>query len=187
MDDIIILKSFIPEIFLSFSILLQLICNVRFINSVQFNFPIIDYELVSQTFFILFCLILLYFNLKIEGVFFNFLFLNDESTKLLKVIIIFVSLLTLGVISKSFSVQNLNFFEFFIIFLLSLLSLLLIISAYDFIAFYLLIEMQTLCFYVLSIFKRSSAFSTEAGLKYFISGSFISGFFFLAYLFYMVV
>ena len=177
MDDIIILKSFIPEIFLSFSILLQLVCNVRFINSARFNFPIIDFELVSQTFFILFCLILLYLNLKIEGVFLNFLFLNDESTKLSKILILIFSVLTLGVISKSFSVQNLNFFEFFIIFLLSLLSLLLIISAYDFISFYLLIEMQTLCFYVLSTFKRSSAFSTEAGLKYFISGSFISGFF----------
>jgi NADH-quinone oxidoreductase subunit N len=177
MDDIIILKSFIPEIFLSFSILLQLVLNVRFINSVQFNFPIIDFELFYQTFFILFCLTFLYFNLKIEGVFLNFLFLNDESTKIAKIIIIFFSLLTLVIIFKSFSIQNLNFFEFFIIFLLSLLSLLLIVSACDFISFYLLIEMQTLCFYILSTFKRSSAFSTEAGLKYFISGSFISGFF----------
>ena len=37
--------------------------------------------------------------------------------------------------------------------------------------------MQSLCFYILSSFKRNSAFSTEAGLKYFISGAFISGFF----------
>jgi|TARA_B110000977_G_scaffold176008_1_gene231229 NADH-quinone oxidoreductase subunit N len=37
--------------------------------------------------------------------------------------------------------------------------------------------MQTLCFYILSTFQRNSAFSSEAGLKYFISGSFISGFF----------
>jgi NADH-quinone oxidoreductase subunit N len=37
--------------------------------------------------------------------------------------------------------------------------------------------MQALCFYVLASFKRDSSFSTEAGLKYFISGSFISGLF----------
>jgi proton-translocating NADH-quinone oxidoreductase chain N len=39
---------------------------------------------------------------------------------------------------------------------------------------YLVIEMQTLSFYILASFKRTSSFSTEAGLKYFISGSFIS-------------
>jgi NADH-quinone oxidoreductase subunit N len=37
--------------------------------------------------------------------------------------------------------------------------------------------MQALCFYVLATFKKNSAFSTEAGLKYFVTGSFISGFF----------
>jgi len=44
---------------------------------------------------------------------------------------------------------------------------------------YLLIEMQALCFYILAGFDRKSAFSTEAGLKYFITGSFISGIFLL--------
>jgi len=37
--------------------------------------------------------------------------------------------------------------------------------------------MQALCFYTLASFKRDSAFSSEASLKYFISGSFISGIF----------
>jgi NADH:ubiquinone oxidoreductase subunit 2 (subunit N) len=37
--------------------------------------------------------------------------------------------------------------------------------------------MQSLCFYILSSFKRDSSFSSEAGLKYFISGAFISGIF----------
>lgn len=175
--DIIILKSFIPETFLSLSILLQLIFNARFVNSVKFNFPIIDYEVFSQIFFILGCLLLLLLNLKIEGFFSNFLFLNDKSTIWLKIIITIICLASLVIIFKSFSVQNLNFFEFFTVFLLSLLSLLLLISSYDFISFYLSIEMQTLCFYILATFKRNSAFSTEAGLKYFTSGSFISGFF----------
>jgi NADH-quinone oxidoreductase subunit N len=35
--------------------------------------------------------------------------------------------------------------------------------------------MQTICFYILTAYSRNSAFSTEAGLKYFIIGSFISG------------
>lgn len=53
----------------------------------------------------------------------------------------------------------------------------LLINSHDFLSFYLALEMQSLAFYVLASFKRNSSFSTDAGLKYFISGSFISGFF----------
>jgi NADH-quinone oxidoreductase subunit N len=59
------------------------------------------------------------------------------------------------------------------------LALFLLINASDILSAYLIIEMQALCFYVLASFKRDSSFSTEAGLKYFISGSFISGVFLL--------
>jgi len=41
---------------------------------------------------------------------------------------------------------------------------------------YLVIELQSLSFYVLASFKRSSEFSTEAGLKYFVLGAFSSAF-----------
>jgi len=40
---------------------------------------------------------------------------------------------------------------------------------------YLALELQSLALYVLATFKRDSAFSTEAGLKYFIVGAFSSG------------
>lgn len=73
--DLIIFKSFIPEIFLSLSILFQLIFNARIINNWKFNFPIIDRETVTQTIFILVCVLFLLFNVKIEGFFSNFLFL----------------------------------------------------------------------------------------------------------------
>jgi NADH-ubiquinone oxidoreductase chain 2 len=49
------------------------------------------------------------------------------------------------------------------------------ISAYDLIAMYLAIELQSLCFYVIAASKRNSEFSTEAGLKYLILGAFSSG------------
>lgn len=52
-------------------------------------------------------------------------------------------------------------------------------SATNLMSFYLVIELQALCFYVLASFIRNSAFSTEAGLKYFILNSFMSGFFLL--------
>jgi proton-translocating NADH-quinone oxidoreductase chain N len=51
----------------------------------------------------------------------------------------------------------------------------LIVASNDLISMYLAIEMQSLCLYVLAAFKKNSAFSTEAGLKYFILGAFSSG------------
>jgi NADH:ubiquinone oxidoreductase subunit 2 (subunit N) len=59
------------------------------------------------------------------------------------------------------------------------LSSCLLISAYDLISIYLVLEMQSLCFYAISSFKRNSASSVESGLKYFILGSVSSCFFLL--------
>lgn len=177
--DSILFKSFVPEIFLSLSILSQLLFNARVVNTFKFNYPLIDKEIYSQTVFVLFCVLLLLFNLKIEGFFSNFLFLNDDGTKYTKIVLIITCLCIINVVSHSFSLQKLNFFEFFTVFLLSVFSLMLVISCYDLLSFYISIEMQSLCFYILACFKRNSVFSTESGLKYFISGSFISGFFLL--------
>lgn len=175
--DLIILKSFIPEIFLSFCILSQLVFNAYLINHLRHNFPIIDKETFWQTTFILFCLLLLLINSKIEGFFSNFIFLNDSGSRYIKILFVCSCLSVLLILIRSFKLQKLNFFEYFTIFLLSILSLLLLISASDMLSAYLVIEMQALAFYILASFRRNSAFSTEAGLKYFISGSFISGIF----------
>jgi NADH-quinone oxidoreductase subunit N len=175
--DTIILKSFLPEFFLSMSILFQLVYNIKLINVFKYNFPIIDKEVFYQTVFILISLFFIYSNLKIEGFFSNFLFINDESTRVVKIIMLITCLFSLSIVLQAFSLQSLNFFEYFIIFLFALFSLLLLISSSDLISFYLVIEMQSLCFYILASFKRDSAFSTEAGLKYFIAGAFISGIF----------
>ena len=177
--DILVLKSFIPEIFLSLIILAQLLFNTHITNNLNFNFPTINKELFIQTFFILFCLFLLLLNLKIEGFFTNFLLCNEEGGRSIKLLFILCSLFVLTYVVKSFSVQKLNFFEFFYIFLFSILSLLLLVSTHDLLSSYLALEMQALCFYILASFKRNSAFSTEAGLKYFVSGSFISCIFLL--------
>jgi len=177
--DFILLKSFLPEIFLSFAILSQLLFNIRIINNLNFNFPILDKELCIQVFFILICLLSLFTNLKIEGVLSNFLFVNDEASRVIKIFFIITCLILLIFIFRSFLFQRLNFFEFFSIFLFSVFSSLLLVSSVDFLSAYLCIEMQALSFYILASFNRNSTFSTEAGLKYFIMGSFISCIFLL--------
>jgi proton-translocating NADH-quinone oxidoreductase chain N len=74
-----------------------------------------------------------------------------------------------------FQQESLTAFESIILILMSTCSMLFMISAFDLIAMYLAIELQSLCFYVLAASKRNSEFSTEAGLKYFILGAFSSG------------
>lgn len=175
--DLIVLHSFIPEILLSFCILSQLVFNAFLITDVKYNFPLIEKEVLIQTAFFLVCLILLFLNLKIESFFSNFLFLNDYSSISVKRLILFSSFFILLILSRSFKLQKLNFFEYFNLFLLSIFSLLLLTNCSDMISVYLIIELQALAFYVLASFRRDSAFSTEAGLKYFIAGSFISGIF----------
>jgi len=46
----------------------------------------------------------------------------------------------------------------------------------DLLGTYIIIEIQSLCLYILACFKRNSSFSTEAGIKYFVLGSLSSCF-----------
>ena len=83
--DFIVLTSFLPEIFFSLGIFLQLIFNARLINSLEYNFPVIDKEVFIQTFFILSCVLVLLLNSKIEADLSNFLFVNDSGGTVVKI------------------------------------------------------------------------------------------------------
>jgi len=67
-------------------------------------------------------------------------------------------------------------FEYDILLLFTVLSVICLCFVDDFLLFYLAIELQSLCFYVFATLNRSSEFSTEAGLKYFVFGAIISCF-----------
>lgn len=175
--------SLIPEIFLSATVLLQLIFNAQCVNSIFQNYPILNKEVSSQTFFILICLLLLVYNLQVETHSFANFFLHTTGCKVIKLLIIVFSIIVTIFIRPAFIFQKLNFFEFFTLFLFAVLSFLLLTAAHNLMTIYLIIELQALCFYILASFLRNSAFSTEAGLKYFIFNSFISGFFLLGVFF----
>ena len=57
------------------------------------------------------------------------------------------------------------------------LSSLLLVSSVNWLSVYLAIELQSLTLFVLAALKRDSAYSTEAGLKYFVLGAVSSGLF----------
>jgi len=65
--------------------------------------------------------------------------------------------------------------EFVILILLCLEGIFLLLSVNDFFVMYLVLELQSLSLYLLASLKRYSNLAVEAGLKYFIYGSFASG------------
>ena len=70
--------------------------------------------------------------------------------------------------------EKINSFEYWLLSLLSIVGMLLIVQCCDLISMYLSVEFQSLVFYILASFKRTSEFSTESGLKYFVLGAFSS-------------
>jgi len=65
--------------------------------------------------------------------------------------------------------------EYITLILLSVLGMLTLISAKDLIALYLSIELLSLSLYILAGIKRTSQYSTEASLRYFMLGALSSG------------
>lgn len=177
--DAFLFKSFWPEFFLSFSILVLLLFNSKIINNLKFKFPILEHEIFVQSFIILFYVFLLLSNNVILSFDSNYFFFCDLTSNTAKFFLLGFNLLFFSSIWRSFLVQKLNFFEYFIIFLLAVLGLLFLISSFNLLSLYLCLELQAISFYVLASFQRNSIFSSEAGLKYFISSSLMSGIFIL--------
>jgi len=78
---------------------------------------------------------------------------------------------------KFFQFEKFQLFEFSFLILFSLLGICFLISSNNFFTFYLALELQSFCFYILSAMRRYSNLSVEAALKYFILGAFSSSVF----------
>jgi NADH-quinone oxidoreductase subunit N len=81
----------------------------------------------------------------------------------------------LATMQVSLRQDKINAFEYTILILFSVLGMLLLVCSANLLSLYLALELQSLVLYVLASFCRSSAFSAEAGLKYFILGALSSG------------
>jgi NADH-quinone oxidoreductase subunit N len=102
-------------------------------------------------------------------------FVNDGFARFSKVIILF-SAATILLMSQDYMTRNkLLKFEFPILISLSVVGMMMMVSAGDLMALYMGLELQSLALYVIAAFRRDSAKSTEAGLKYFVLGALSSG------------
>ena len=172
-------KIYLPEIFLVFCIILLLIFNTLIINNLKFKTPILNFEIFTQIFTLLGLLLFLLSNIGSFNIGFDFFFFSSSQTQNVKIFVALIFFFFFILIWRSFILQKLNFFEYFIIILIILIGFFFLINAYNLISIYLCLEIQGLGFYILSAFDRTSIFSSEAGLKYFISSSLISGIFLL--------
>ena len=100
-------------------------------------------------------------------------YLSFSSKVWIAIISIFCFLMSQPYISR----QKINYFEYSILILFALLGIFFICSSNDLITAYLSIELQSLSFYIMAAMKKDSAFSIDAGLKYFILGAFSSSLF----------
>ena len=158
----------LPELFLSISIMFLLMLGV-FIKK---SFKLVNLFTVLTLIFT----IALVINQSGESIkIFNDSFIIDKLSIFMKVLtLLFCSFVLIS--SKEYVKNNkIDKIEYPIIILASILGMMLMISSYDLIVFYLGLELQSLCLYILASFKRENEKSTEAGLKYFVLSALASG------------
>lgn len=140
--------------------------------SIKFKY---NNQLIFLLVFTLICYLILVFqqiNLSLLTISsFNDSIINDSFAVTAKFLIGFSSLCYLIFITRYVKDQKLSNFEYYIILLTSIFGFFLLCCSNDFITAYLAIELQGLAFYVLAAFKKSSNFSIESGVKYFVIGS----------------
>lgn len=106
---------------------------------------------------------------------FGGMFNDDPFARFAKVTILLSAAAVLLMSQDYMERRGLARFEYPILVALSVVGMMMMVSAGDLMALYVALELQSLALYVLASFRRDSAKSTEAGLKYFVLGSMSSG------------
>jgi NADH-quinone oxidoreductase subunit N len=109
------------------------------------------------------------------GITFYGSFADDAFTRFMSGLALIGSLVTLLLSLEFMRSERIAGFEFPVLILLSTLGMLMLISANDFIALYLGLELMSLALYVIAAYRRGDLRATEAGLKYFVLGALSSG------------
>jgi NADH-quinone oxidoreductase subunit N len=171
------LKVLLPEAFIVLVLSYLLVHGAIYATSKEHKYPLIRSSMTGLSIFTLITtLILVYNNPYPDQSLMSHTLVHDSLTTNLKGLVLIAAAMTLVVSRRYLKVNNLHAFEYQILSLIAVIGLLFLVSSNDLISLYLAIEIQSLSLYVIAAFKRGSAFSTEASLKYFILGAFSSGF-----------
>jgi len=169
-----------PEYFISVSVIYVLIVIVLITYNV---YGLMIQKAVSECMsLILFMACYLLFNDDLITTYlltFNNSIINDYFAFFTKFVVCFSSAIYFLIIANSLKEQKLTSFEYLLLILFSVLGLMLMCSSNDFLTTYLAIELASLSCYLLASFKKTSSYSVESGIKYFITGAVSSSFFLL--------
>ena len=158
----------LPEIFLALSIMFLLMAGIF----VKKSFKLVNF----LTIIILIFTSVIVLNQSGEVVkIFNDSYIIDKFSTLMKVLALLASSFVLLSSRDYLKINKIDKIEYPILILASVLGMLLMISSYDLIVFYLGLELQSLCLYILASFKRDDERSSEAGLKYFVLSALATG------------
>jgi len=158
----------LPELFLSITIMALLLLGVFIKKSFKLISLLTNLSLIFA--------IALTLNQPNEVIkIFNDSYIIDSLSIFMKVLTMLFCFFVLLSSKDYIKSNNIDKIEYPIIILASTLGMILMISSYDLIIFYLGLELQSLCLYILASFKKNDERSTEAGLKYFVLSALSSG------------
>jgi len=158
----------LPELFLSLTVLFLLMAGVF----VKKSYKLINLlTLLSLVFAIILVLSQPSEIFKV----FNESYTIDKLSIYMKVLTLLFCFIVLVSSKDYIKVNNIDKIEYPILILTSTLGMMIMISSYDLIVFYLGLELQSLCLYILASFKKDDEKSTESGLKYFVLSALASG------------
>lgn len=146
------------------------------LNNKKYNTPIIT-SIVNNLaiYFFLILIVLYYLNLDNTKYLFIGQFTINYYTQIGKILVLTIAIFCLLTFNTYLKDNKINNYEYLILIQISILSICLLLNTNDFLHYYVIIELQSLCFYTITALKKNNIYSSEAGLKYFILGSVISG------------
>lgn len=107
---------------------------------------------------------------------FSGMWIVDNYSKFFKLIFLLCTVLTILISIKYVKDEGINYGEYFTLILFATLGMMIMASGGDFVTIFLGLELMSICLYVLAGFNRGRCISNEAALKYFLLGSFATGF-----------
>lgn len=165
--------SFIVELFLVVSFFIFFFYGIVSHFSINKNFSYIffgSYFLMLQIF--VNALLLLNITILDDVSVLNNTLLKSVHLIEFQNIIIYAFIIIIFVSYKSISnVFKINYFEYYVVLFISLVSTLTLLDSNNFILFYILIEIQSISLYILTVFSKNSRYAIESSIKYFIMGS----------------
>ncbi|WP_029008465.1 NADH-quinone oxidoreductase subunit NuoN [Azospirillum halopraeferens] len=159
----------LPEIFLALAGMALLMLGV--FRGDGFTRPVAYFTVVAM----LFAAVLTLGLGEARVVTLNGLFVMDAFGVFMKILVLVAAALAVLMSLSYIEREQMRRFEFPVLMLFATLGMMMMISANDLISLYVGLETQSLALYVIAAFRRDSARSAEAGLKYFVLGALSSG------------